>query len=62
VQERKAEVFRGLELGYRLYQCCCIIKECENTPLFSPAAPSTDMAAQAFPWLSGSHSGKATLA
>ena len=60
--ERKAEVFGGPELLYRHYQCCCISKERENTPLFSPAAPSTDMAVQAFPWLYGSRLGKAMLA
>lgn len=37
----------------------CVSKECENTPLFSPAAPSTSTAVEVFPWLSRSCLGKA---
>lgn len=55
-------MFAGPELLYGLYQCCCISKEHENTPLLSPAAPSTDVVARAFPWLSGSRCGEAVLA
>lgn len=52
-------MFGGPRLLYRIYQCCCISKECRKH-LFLPS--SADLAVQAFPWLLGSRRGKAVLA